>query len=80
MVKKGHKVLDFSCKKLNAKKFCFIFEQKNRHIMKATTKDKNKEKMVSDTKKPDAPRKIVVGAGRHLAYISDTLFDEDLKR
>ena len=48
--------------------------------MKATTKDKNKEKMVSDIKKPDAPRKIVVGAGRHLAYISDTLFDEDLRR
>jgi len=32
------------------------------------------------TKKPDSKPKIVLGAGRHLAYISDTLFDDDLKR
>lgn len=30
-------------------------------------------------RKPEGRPKVKLGAGRHIAYISDTLFDDDLK-
>lgn len=48
--------------------------------MKTATKPKNTTKNDSSVRKPEGAPKIVLGTGRNLGYISDTLFDEDLKR
>ena len=47
------------------------------------TKTKSLAPKVTPEKKPTATRqdgkpKVKLGTGRHLAYVSDTLFDEDL--
>jgi hypothetical protein len=34
---------------------------------------------LNTSSKPEVPLKIIQGGGRHLGYISDTLFDDDLK-
>jgi hypothetical protein len=44
-----------------------------------TTKPTTATTKATTTRKPEGLPKIVLGAGRNLAYISDTLFDEDLK-
>ena len=48
-------------------------------ITKTKGATKGVTKSVDTVKKPDGLRKAVLGTGRHLGYISDTLFDEDLK-
>ena len=57
----------FLCMKLNKIK-----------TMKTATKQKEvpvKQVM----RKPEGRPKVRMGTGRHIAYISDTLFDDDLK-
>jgi hypothetical protein len=48
--------------------------------MKTAAKPKTTSKTGSSVRKPEGTPKIVLGTGRNLGYISDTLFDEDLKR
>lgn len=48
--------------------------------MKALTKPKTSNKTMKSTRKPKDSPKVIFGGGRNLGYISDTLFDEDLKR
>ena len=48
--------------------------------MKTTKTTTANTKTTVTIRKPEGSPKIVLGTGRHLAYISDTLFDEDLKR
>ncbi|WP_460984108.1 hypothetical protein [Spirosoma fluminis] len=49
--------------------------------MKAETKSKPKPiKNTVPITKPDGRPKVKLGTGRHLAFMSDTLFDEDLKQ
>lgn len=48
--------------------------------MKSAAKPKTIIKNGSSIRKPEGAPKIVLGTGRNLGYISDTLFDEDLKR
>ncbi|MFB9293333.1 hypothetical protein [Persicitalea jodogahamensis] len=45
---------------------------------KATRKPANKS--AATIRKPDPKKKIELGLGRHLVYMSETLFDEDLER
>ena len=37
-------------------------------------------KPAATVRKPDPKNKIKLGTGRHLGYISDTLFGEDIER
>jgi len=50
--------------------------------MKTETKPEaaNNTKTGNSVRKPEGAPKIILGTGRNLGYISDTLFDEDLKR
>jgi len=53
--------------------------------MRTATKPKTEAKNLASVKKPNAARpegkpKIVLGTGKHLAFVSDTLFDDDLKQ
>jgi len=48
--------------------------------MKTETKPKLKAiKKMPPVTKPDGRPKVRQGTGRHLAFMSDTLFDDDLK-
>lgn len=38
------------------------------------------DRQVTLIRKKDPKKKIELGTGRHLGFISDTLFDEDLER
>ncbi len=44
------------------------------------TKEKPSTKPAAVVRKPDPKKKIELGLGRHLVYMSETLFDEDLER
>lgn len=48
--------------------------------MKTATKAKAATNTGSSVRKPKGTPKIILGTGRNLGYISDTLFDEDLKK
>ena len=62
-------------------KICFIFvKNKTHHTMKGLTKPKTSNKTTKSIRKPEGSPKVIFGGGRNLGYISDTLFDEDLKR
>jgi hypothetical protein len=41
---------------------------------------KPKDRPVATVRKKDPKKKIELGTGRHLVYMSETLFDEDLER
>ncbi len=41
---------------------------------------KKQKKPTTTIRKPDLKKKIELGLGRHLVYMSETLFDEDLER
>ena len=48
--------------------------------MKTLSKEKVVTKKETINKKPEGLPKITLGIGRNLAFISDNLFEEDLKR
>ena len=48
--------------------------------MKDIEKPKTTNKDSNNIRKPEGSPKVILGGGRDLGYISDTLFDEDLKR
>lgn len=49
--------------------------------MKTEAKPNSKPaKKTATITKPEGKPKIVLGTGKHLAFISDTLFDDDLKQ
>ena len=48
--------------------------------MKTLSKEKAVTNKVTINKKPEGLPKITLGIGRNLAFISDNLFEEDLKR
>ena len=48
--------------------------------MRTATKPKIGAKKLASAKRPGGKPKIVLGTGKHLAFVSDTLFDEDLKQ
>ncbi len=53
--------------------------------MRTATKPKTEAKNRVSVKKsnaaqPEGKPKIVLGTGKHLAFVSDTLFDDDLKQ
>lgn len=47
---------------------------------KKKTEKMPSERPVATIRKKDPKKKIELGTGRHLGYVSDTLFDEDLER
>ncbi|WP_020604698.1 hypothetical protein [Spirosoma spitsbergense] len=47
--------------------------------MKATTKGASQPIKPVTTKKPDGKPKVKLGTGRNVLFMSDTLFDDDLK-
>ena len=48
--------------------------------MRTATKPKTEAKNLVSVKRPEGKPKIVLGTGKHLAFVSDTLFDDDLKQ
>ena len=44
------------------------------------TEKKPSAKPAATVRKKDPKKKIELGMGRHLVYMSETLFDEDLER
>ena len=48
--------------------------------MKVSTKAKETNKKINSIRKPEGSPKIIFGGGRNFGYMSDTLFDEDLKQ
>lgn len=62
-------------------KICFIFvKNKTHHTMKGLTKPKVSNKDSNNIRKPEGSPKVILGRGRDLGYISDTLFDKDLQQ
>lgn len=53
---------------------------KNNNIMKVSIKSKEPDKKANDIRKPEGTPKVIFGGGKNFGYMSDTLFDEDLKR
>jgi len=47
---------------------------------KKKTEKKPSERPAAPIRKKDPKKKIELGTGRHLGYVSDTLFDDDLER
>lgn len=47
--------------------------------VKATGGKTKTAKKTTEVRPPDGKPKVQQGTGRHLAFMSDTLFDEDLK-
>ena len=47
--------------------------------MKATVKSASQPIKLVTTKKPDEKPKVKLGTGRNVVFMSDTLFDDDLK-
>ena len=48
--------------------------------MKTTTKTKSVATRTTVIRKPEGLPKVVFGTGRNLGFMSETLFDEDLKQ
>lgn len=48
--------------------------------MKVATKSKDSDKKATDVRKPEGSPKVIFGGGKNFGYMSDTLFDEDIKR
>jgi hypothetical protein len=62
----------------------FVKFEKRKKMETNTLKTKKRSQTqkvikVNHQKKPDGPPKVIQGGGRYLGFISDTLFDEDLK-
>ena len=51
----------------------------NESLDAPATKPETEGGNLSFTKKPDGKPKVKQGTGRHIAWMSDTLFDDDLK-
>jgi hypothetical protein len=47
--------------------------------MRTTTRLKTEVKKLSSVKKPEGKPKVKLGTGKKLLYMSETLFDDDLK-
>jgi hypothetical protein len=62
-------------------KFCiFVGKTKRLKNMKSKVTINTKTKPAEAVRKPEGLPKVKMGTGSKLGYVSDTLFDDDLKR